>query len=209
MSEPRRLTLPTDEATVRALTAGDFVTLTGDIVLTAGLPTHQRILDHMAAGKPLPIDIAGGTLFHLGSYSRDTDHGFEVLYINPTTSTRFNAVMPPIVRHYGLRMIGGKGGLDQSSVDALKEVGCVYLSFLGGGSPLLSDAVKEVKAVAWDDLVSHYRLVKLRVEDLGPLVVGIDAKGNSLFETLSERAQERLPGILDDLAAARRAGPSA
>ena len=126
-----------------------------------------------------------------------------MLYINPTTSTRFNAVMPPIIRHFGLRMVGGKGGLDHACVEAMQEIGCVYLSFLGGGSPLLSDAIKEVKAVAWNDFVSHYRLVKLRVEALGPLVVGIDAKGNSMFETLSERASERMPEILRELNATR------
>jgi fumarate hydratase subunit beta len=208
MAETRRLKLPIDEATIRSLNAGDFVELEGDIVLTAGLPTCGRILEYMKEDKPLPIDIAGGTLFHLGSYSRDTPNGFEVLYINPTTSTRFNAVMPPIIRHYGLRMVGGKGGLDHASVEAMKEVGCVYLSFLGGGSPLLSDAIKEVKTVAWQDFVSHYRLVKLRVEGLGPLVVGIDAKGNSTFETLSAQAQDRMPDILHDLDAGRAKSPS-
>jgi len=199
MIETRRITLPVSEATIRSLNAGDFVELDGEIVLTAGLPTHQRIIEYTNAGKPLPIDITGGTLFHLGSYSRDTSGAFEVLYINPTTSTRFNAVMPTIIRQFGLRMVGGKGGLDRACADAMKEVGCVYLSFLGGGSPLLSDAVKEVKAVAWDDFVSHYRLVKLRVEALGPLVVGIDAKGNSTFDQLSERAHERMPDILRGL----------
>jgi len=209
MTEIRRLKLPIDEATIRSLDAGDFVELDGDIVLTAGLPTCGRILEYMKENRPLPIDIAGGTLFHLGSYSRDTPQGFEVLYINPTTSTRFNAVMPPIIRHYGLRMVGGKGGLDHACVEAMKEVGCVYLSFLGGGSPLLSDAIKEVRKVAWEDFVSHYRLVKLRVERLGPLVVGIDAKGNSTFESLTAQAQDRMSDILHDLDTARaKASPS-
>ena len=156
MIETRRITLPVSEATIRSLNAGDFVELDGEIVLTAGLPTHQRIIEYTTAGKPLPIDITGGTLFHLGSYSRDTSGAFEVLYINPTTSTRFNAVMPTIIRKFGLRMVGGKGGLDRACADAMKEVGCVYLSFLGGGSPLLSDAVKEVKAVAWDDFAIQF-----------------------------------------------------
>ncbi|MGZ3409737.1 MAG: fumarate hydratase C-terminal domain-containing protein [Xanthobacteraceae bacterium] len=206
MTDVRQLTLPIDEAAVRSLKAGEFVELTGEIVLTAGLPTHERILDCMKSGTALPIDIAGGTLFHLGSYSRDTPTGFEVLYINPTTSTRFNKVMPPIIRHFGLRMVGGKGGLDHACVETMKEIGCVYLSFLGGGSPLLSDAIKEVKTVAWNDFVSHYRLVKLRVESLGPLVVGIDANGNSMFETLSERAEDRMPDILRGLDEARAKG---
>jgi fumarate hydratase subunit beta len=204
-----KLTLPLTEAAVRALSAGDFVTLDGDIVITAGLPTHQRIIEHMRAGSPLPIDLAGGTLFHLGSYSRDRNGAFEVLYMNPTTSTRFNAVMPPIIRHYGLRAVGGKGGLDRACADAMKEVGCVYLSFLGGGCALLSDAIKEVVAVAWEDLVAHYRLVKLRVADLGPLVVAIDSKGNSLFEQLQQSAQDRLGNILSELDADRKAAAGA
>jgi fumarate hydratase subunit beta len=208
MMETHRLTLPLTETAVRALTAGDFVTLDGEIVITAGLPTHQRIIEHMQAGRPLPIEIAGGTLLHLGSYSRDRDGKFEVLYMNPTTSTRFNALMPPIIRHFGLRAVGGKGGLDRACADAMREIGCVYLSFLGGGAALLSDAIKEVVAVAWDDLVAHYRLVKLRVADLGPLVVAIDSKGNSLYDQLQQSARARMGDILQDLDADRAAAAS-
>ncbi len=203
MSETHHLRLPLTEADVRRLKVGDFVMLDGDIVLTAGLPTHERIRAHMAAGKPLPIDISGGTLFHLGSYSREADGRFEVLYMNPTTSTRFNTLMPDIIRHYGLRMVGGKGGLDAACAQAMQETGCVYLTFLGGGAALHSDAIRQVLEVAWNDLVSHYRLVKLRVEGLGPLLVGIDAHGNSSFDTLSKRAEQRLPDILHELDEAR------
>lgn len=205
MSETHRLRLPLTEVDIRRLKVGDFVVLDGEIVLTAGLPTHERIREHMVAGRPLPIDINGGTLFHLGSYSRESDGRFEVLYMNPTTSTRFNALMPDIIRHYDLRMVGGKGGLDAACAQAMKETGCVYLTFLGGGAALHSDAIREVLEVAWNDLVSHYRLVKLRVEGLGPLLVGIDAHGNSSFDSLTKRAEERLPDILHDLDEARAA----
>ena len=205
MSKTHRLKLPLNEADVRALTVGDFVILDGDIVLTAGLPTHERIREHIAANKPLPIDIRGGALFHLGSYSREASGKFEVLYMNPTTSTRFNPYMPEFIRHFGLRMVGGKGGLDAACTEAMKEAGCVYLTFLGGGAALHSDAIKEVLDVQWNDLVSHYRLVKLRVEGLGPLLVGIDAHGRSSFDMLSQRAEERMPDILRDLDEARSA----
>jgi fumarate hydratase subunit beta len=208
MGETIKLTLPLTEAKVRTLSAGDFVTLDGEIVITAGLPTHHRIIEHVEAGKPLPIDIRGGTFFHLGSYSRDRNGAFEVLYMNPTTSTRFNPLMPRIIRHFGLRAVGGKGGLDRQCADTMRDVGCVYLSFLGGGSPLLSDAIKEVVAVAWQDLVAHYRLVKLRVEELGPLVVAIDSKGNSLFDQLQESARDRLGMILHELEVDRDASQS-
>jgi fumarate hydratase subunit beta len=200
-----RVRLPLSEAAVRGLKVGDFVVLDGEIVLTAGLPTHERIQQHIDAGKPLPIDVRGGTLFHLGSYSRETNGKFDVLYVNPTTSTRFNAFMPGFIRHFGLRAVGGKGGLDLACTAAMRDVGCVYLTFLGGGAPLHSAAIREVLQVEWNDLVAHYRLVKLRVEGLGPLLVGIDAHGNSSFETLNRRAEQRLPDILRELDAERAA----
>ena len=200
-----RLQLPLSEAAVRGLRAGDLVVLDGEMTITAGLPTHARIQQHIDAGTPLPVELAGGALFHLGSYSRDTPDGFEVLYMNPTTSTRFNGYMPGFIRRLGLRAVGGKGGLDRACAEAMREVGCVYLSFIGGGCPLLSDAIRAVVSVHWTDLIAHFRLVTLRVEGLGPLTVGIDAHGNSLYTSLHETAAARLPGILAALKAEREA----
>ncbi len=200
----RRMRMPMSPAEARSLHAGEMILLDGEIVITAGLPTHQRLLACAEEGRDPPMRIAGGSLLHLGSYSRDTaEGGLEVLYMNPTTSTRFNPMMPRLIRHYGLTAVGGKGGLDASCAQAMAEVGCVYLSFLGGGAPLHSSAIREVREVACHDLVAHYRLVRLAVEGLGPVTVGIDAHGNSLFDTLQARARERMPEILARLAADR------
>lgn len=208
MSAPvttHRLTLPLSEAAVRSLRAGDLVVLDGEMIITAGLPTHRRIQEHLDEGKELPVDLRGGALFHLGSFSRDTPSGFEVLYMNPTTSTRFNDFMPGFIRQLGLRAVGGKGGLDRRSAEAMREAGCVYLSFLGGGCPLLSDAIQSVVSVHWTDLIAHFRLVTLRVAGLGPLTVGIDAHGASLYDTLHDDAAARMPQILAKLQAEREA----
>jgi fumarate hydratase subunit beta len=209
MTTEHRLTLPLTEAAVRGLALGDSVYLTGEIVLTAGLPTHQRIKDHVDRGAALPIDLTGAAMFHLGSYSRDDGGRFEVLYINPTTSTRFNPFMPDFIRRFGLRAVGGKGGLDRASAEAMREAGCVYLSFLGGGCTLLSAAIREVMSVDWTDMVPHYRLVRLRVAELGPLVVGIDAHGNSVYDDLQEGAAARLPALLEELRVARERAAAA
>jgi fumarate hydratase subunit beta len=203
MTATHTLQLPLSERDVQALHAGDIVYLDGEIVITAGLPTHERMLKYLDEGRALPVDLRGAAVFHLGSYSRDIGGVFEVLYMNPTTSTRFNPHMPRLIRALGLRAVGGKGGLDEASAEAMREVGCVYLSFLGGGCTLLSRAIKEVVSVDWDDLIAHYRLVRLRVEQLGPLTVGIDAHGNSLYADLLESARARLPDILADLRAKR------
>ena len=85
----------------------------------------------------------------------------------------------------------------------MQETGCVYLSFPGGLCTLYTNAIREVSAVEWRDLILHYRLVKLRVENLGPGTVGIDAHGNSLYEGLQADASRRLPDIMAGLNAAR------
>ena len=127
----------------------------------------------------------------------------QVVYINPTTSTRFNPYMPRLIRSLKLRAVGGKGGLDAASARAMQETGCVYLSFPGGGCTLYSNAIREVMAVEWKDLLLHYRLTRLRVENLGPGTVGIDAAGHSLYDRLQVDAEQRLPQILAQLKAAR------
>ena len=206
LTDYRRVTMPLSREDARSLRAGDMVLLDGEIIITAGLPTHHRILACIDEGREPPIDLVGASLLHLGSYSQDAADGeLEILYMNPTTSTRFNPVMPKLIRHFGLTSVGGKGGLDAACRQAMQEVGCVYFSFLGGGAPLHSAAIKAVRQVAWNDLVAHYRLVRVAVEGLGPVTVGIDAHGNSLFESISADATTRMPAILEQLARDRAA----
>lgn len=204
MSDPRRVRLPMSREQAAELKLGDMVVLDGPIVMTAGLPTHQRILECIRSGEAPPVDLNHSAFFHLGSYSREARDGFEVLYMNPTTSTRFNDMMPPIIRHFALRCVGGKGGLDAACAAALREVGGIYLSFLGGGAPLHSASIKRILKVGWEDLTSHYRLVAMEVNGLGPLTVAIDAHGNNLYENLSIEAGKRRENILAGMRSSRR-----
>jgi fumarate hydratase subunit beta len=198
---------PLSAADARELRAGDQVVIDGEIVMTAGLPTIQRLVRCLDGTEPLPMALHGVSLFHLGSFSRETDGRFEVLYLNPTTSTRFNAYMPRLICELGLHAVGGKGGLDRDCVEAMRQAGCVYLSFLGGGATLHSQAIRRVVEVGWSDMLVHYRLVRLAVEGLGPVTVGIDAHGRSLYAEEQLAARERLPEILRELDAARGAQP--
>ena len=86
-----------------------------------------------------------------------------------------------------------------SSARAMAEAGCVYLSFLGGGArPDRRGPARHGRRMAGNDL-SHYRLMRIRVERLGPLTVAIDAHGNSLYEQLATSAHERRAAILAKL----------
>ncbi|MES2508551.1 MAG: fumarate hydratase C-terminal domain-containing protein [Pseudomonadota bacterium] len=201
-----RLNFPLSEADARSLRAGDQVIIDGEIVVTAGLPTHHRLIGCFDGKEPLPMKLQGQSLFHLGSYSREKEGGtgpddLEILYINPTTSTRFNPVMPRIINELQLHAIGGKGGLDDKSVAQMHKTGCVYLSFLGGGATLHTHAMREVLEVGWSDMLMHYRLVRLRVEGLGPVTVAIDAHGNSTYADAQAGASagmDRIMAFMDD-----------
>jgi len=203
-SRIHHLQLPVTREQVSEIAVGDMVYLNGDIVVTIGLPTHQRIIDHAASGEPLPQALREGAFFHLSCFNREEEDGsWEALYMNPSTSTRYNSYMPRIIRALDLRMVGGKGGLDAASVEAMRETGSIYLSFLGGGCTLLSQALRGVVQVGWPDMLTHYRLVRLKVEGLGPCTVAIDAHGNSCYADAQARARDRLPRIMAALDARR------
>ncbi|WP_126975932.1 fumarate hydratase C-terminal domain-containing protein [Frigidibacter oleivorans] len=191
------LTLPIGQDAIKELRAGDLVYLSGEIFATAGLPTHDRLLRCIDGQEELPFDMRNGALFHLGSLNEEAEDGsLRIVYMNPTTSTRFNGHMPRLIPGLGLRMTGGKGGLSAESARAMAEAGCVYLGFLGGGAEIITAAIRKVTGIGWPEMISHYRIARIEVERLGPLTVGIDAHGNSIYDTTLEAAAGRREEIL-------------
>ena len=198
-----RLSLPLTHAEARKLRMGDTVLLDGEIVVTAGFSTHERVIAALDGERDLPFPLEGGAMFHLGSSCREEGGRWLPNYVNPTTSTRFDAFMPRIIRELRLTSTGGKGGMGDACVEAMREVGCVYFAMPGGASPLLSRGVVERLETGWDDLIEQFRLSRFRLERFGPVTVAIDAHGNSLYRTLQDRAAARLPEILGRLEATR------
>lgn len=210
--QPRRalrehhLTLPLAPGITDDVLAGDIVHLSGEVVMSIGLPTFRRLRQELHDGVPPPLDLRGAALMHISSSGRRLDDGtHELDYINTTTTTRFDDVMPDLIRGYGLSVVGGKGGLGEESVRAMRETGTIYLSIPGGGATLLSSAVREVVEVHWTEYIWQFQLIKTRFEELGPLTVGIDAHGTSLYSDLRSKAENRLPAIRAALSARREA----
>jgi fumarate hydratase subunit beta len=188
---------------VAALPIGDLVYLSGEIVVTGGLPAHQRILEYLDEMKPLPIPL-DGVFIHLPHMAEEQpDGGYAIHHVNPTPSRRFDSYMPRIIGHHDLRIAGGMGGLGEELADAMARKGWGYLSMLGGGNAILWEAIKQVLAVEWCDFPPHFRLAELLVENLGPLTVGINATGNSIYRKLEDQARSRLPQIISVLSQRR------
>ena len=179
---------PTDEATVRELHAGDTVTIQGHI-LGIRDATQIRIFDH---GQEPPMSLRGAALLHTAPGVRRLDDGrYEPICIGTTTSARMSRFTEGLVRDHGARAIIGKGGLLPDALEPLGRHGGVYLAIVGGAAALETTQIEEIEQVEWEDLMPEC-LWRFRVRDFGPLIVGMDTHGESLYENVQVEARKRL-----------------
>lgn len=192
------LKTPLSEADVRKLRAGDVVYLSGTM-FTARDQAHKRALELRKRGEKLPIEMEGLAVFHCGPIVRKAGEEWQMVAAGPTTSTRMNALQPDFIREFKVRAVIGKGGMDERTAGAMKEHGCVYLACTGGCAVLASKGVKRVSAVHWYDLGMPEAVWVLEVEEFGPLVVGIDAHGNSLYKDVQKQVEGNLSKVYEKL----------
>jgi L(+)-tartrate dehydratase beta subunit len=184
----KRLTFPADEAAIRELRAGDEVLVDGHIIGIRDR-TQIRIFDQ---GVEPPLDLNGAFLLHTAPNVRKVAEGkYEKMCIGTTTSARMVRFTEPLGEKYGVRAICGKGGLPDEAIEPMRKHGMVYFAIVGGAAALETTQIEEIEEVYWEELMPEC-LWKFRVKDFGPLTVGIDAHGNSLFHDVQERAQDKL-----------------
>jgi L(+)-tartrate dehydratase beta subunit len=119
---------------------------------------------------------------------------FEPVCIGTTTSARMVRFTEPLGAKYGVRAICGKGGFPDEAIDPMRRHGMVYFAIVGGAAALETTQIEEIEEVAWEDLMPEC-LWKFRVKDFGPLTVGIDAHGNSLYHDVQAAAHKKLEEI--------------
>src|SRR5438876_5536427 len=186
-----KLQTPLSEADVRQLRLEDTVTIDGKIFGIRDA-TQIRIFDE---GIAPPADFTGGVCLHTAPGVRKLPDGrYEKVCIGTTTSTRMNRFYPGLIKQYGVRAMVGKGGFLQDTVEAMKEYGGVYLAIVGGAAALETMQIEEIEEVWWEDLMPEC-LWKFRVKNFGPLIVAIDAHGNSLYKDVKKTAAERIAAM--------------
>jgi L(+)-tartrate dehydratase beta subunit len=105
-----------------------------------------------------------------------------------------NRFFPGLIKQYGVRAMVGKAGFLADTVAAMKEHGGVYLAIVGGAAALETMQIEEIEEVWWEDLMPEC-LWKFRVKNFGPLIVAIDAHGNSLYKNVKESAAEKIKAM--------------
>lgn len=172
---------------IEKLNAGDIVYISGEI-LTARDEAHARILEMEEKGEKLPFSLTGAVIYHCGPLMQQIDSGWKVVSAGPTTSGRMSKMTPSLLKNNDVMAIIGKGGMKNVS-EAMKGK-CAYLAYTGGCAALAAELIKEVKTVHWLDLGMPEAVWVLRVQEFGPLIVGIDAKGKDIFAEVREKAEK-------------------
>jgi fumarate hydratase subunit beta len=175
MAAPRKIKTPLTEEIITSLHARDMVLLSGE-VYTARDVAHRRLYDALTKGEVLPIDLPKAILFYAAP--TPTPPGKVIGSIGPTTSYRMDFFTPKLIEN-GLRGMIGKGNRSPEVVEAIKRHKAVYFGAIGGIAALMSQCVKKMELIAYEDLGPE-AIRKLTIVDL-PLVVINDSQGNDLY----------------------------
>ncbi len=170
-----RLTMQATEEDVLQLKIGDHVLVSG-VIYTARDAAHNRLIAALNAGEKLPIDIEGQLIYYVGP--TPARPGKVSGAFGPTTSMRMDPFTPPLLKA-GLKVCMGKGNRGPEVQAALKKYKAVYLMAVGGASAMLSQFIKKVEVVAYEDLGTE-SIKRVEVEDF-PAVVMDDCEGRDLL----------------------------
>ncbi len=189
----KRLITPINEVAVRSLSMNDEVTVSGTI-FTCRAQFQIRALERDILP---PVDFSHvNAMFHMGGIMKRVGQEWSPVSLLATSSYRFDKLTPGIIRKLGIRAIIGKGTMGDEVVTAMREQGCVHLSWGAVMGNSLASQVKKVVAVHDLSLLGPTEATwVLEVEDFGPFVVDIDTYGNNLFREVGRKVKAKLDTV--------------
>lgn len=176
MAETKKLLTPLSESSVRSLTAGQQVAISG-VIYTARDMAHKRLCEAIEACGQLPFGLEGAVIYFLGP--TPARPGRVIGAAGPTTSSRMDAFSGKLIAA-GLRGMIGKGYRGDKVRAALVEYGAVHFSAVGGAGALLSKHITSAEVIAYEELGTE-AIRRLEVVDF-PAIVAYDSMGNSVYK---------------------------
>jgi fumarate hydratase subunit beta len=172
---PLRIDLPLDREGALELRAGQEVRLYGEL-LTARDAAHARLVAALEAGEPLPVELAGATIYYCGPTPGRPPRVIGAA--GPTTSSRMDRYAPALYRA-GVRATLGKGERAGAVREACRECAALYLVTVGGAGALLGSGITAAEVVAYPELGPE-AIRRIVVADF-PAWVAYDAHGGTIF----------------------------
>ncbi|SBR48888.1 fumarate hydratase [Halomonas sp. HL-93] len=163
---------------VKTWQPGDTLLLNGKL-LTGRDAAHKRMVDMLAKGEPLPVDMKGRFIYYVGPVDPIGDE--VVGPAGPTTATRMDKFTRTMLEETGLLGMVGKAERGQAAIDAIRDNQAVYLMAVGGSAYLVAQAIKKSSVVGFEDLGME-AIYEFEVEDM-PVTVAVDSAGTSVHQT--------------------------
>ncbi|CAH1044611.1 fumarate hydratase [Halomonas sp. TD01] len=163
---------------VKTWQPGDTLLLNGKL-LTGRDAAHKRMVDMIAKGEPLPVDMKGRFIYYVGPVDPVGDE--VVGPAGPTTATRMDKFTRTMLEETGLLGMVGKAERGQTAIDAIRDNEAVYLMAVGGSAYLVAQAIKKSRVVGFEDLGME-AIYEFEVEDM-PVTVAVDSQGTSVHQT--------------------------
>lgn len=168
------LKTPLTDRSLDGIKVQDIIYVSGTIYTLRDL-AHKRVVEYLDLKKKLPIDLRSSIIYHCGPLIFDN----KVFAAGPTTSARMNKYESRLIEE-GVKIIIGKGGMNEEVQKALSLHNAMYVTFTGGCGALASTFVKKIKNQYWSDLGMAESIWEFEVLNFGPLIVSIDTDKNSI-----------------------------
>ncbi|PNG24349.1 fumarate hydratase C-terminal domain-containing protein [Methylocella silvestris] len=192
------LDMPIDADAARKLKIGDTVTLRKTLY---GI--RDATLIHMLdRGRRTRLDLRGHAVIHTApnvhrvEISDVAPVGYAPFCIGTTTSMRMERFTRDLMMREGVRLIVGKGGMGPATLQAFSDLGGAYLAIVGGAAALETTWIDQIEDIDLDDLHPE-SLWRFRINNFGPLLVGMDSHGGSLFADVQRDVASRRDGVLE------------
>jgi len=180
------LNLPLSDNDISSLKAGDIVYLSG-LLITGRDEVYRRVTEEKMAP---PLDLKGMANYHAGPIVRKKENEWELVSIGPTSSIRMEKWSADFIEKTGVKVMIGKGGMGEKTVSACRKFKAIHCVYPGGCAVLGASQIEKIEDVFWQELGMAECLWVLKSSEFGPLIVSIDAYGNSLFAENSKFYEE-------------------
>lgn len=164
-----------DREEVARWRAGQVLLLSGR-VLTARDAAHKRLVDLIAKGQPLPVDLRDRVIYYVGPVDAVGDEA--VGPAGPTTATRMDKFVETLLSQTGLLAMIGKAERGPQAVAAIRRHGAASLVATGGAAYLLSKAITASRVIAFAELGME-AVHEFELQDF-PVTVAVDSTGKSV-----------------------------
>ncbi len=167
-----------DKKQIAAWKAGDRLLLSGKL-LTGRDAAHKRMVEMLARGEKVPVDLANRFIYYTGPVDPVRDE--VVGPAGPTTSSRMDKFVEPVLAQTGLIGMVGKSERGPVAIESIRKHGAVYCIAVGGAAYLVSKAIRSSKVLAFEDLGME-AIREFVVKDM-PVTVAVDSGGNAVHKT--------------------------